>query len=131
MRTLIVDDDFPTRKLLNAYLSPYGACDQVVDGDEAVEAVGLALEEEEPYQLVCLDIMMPNKDGQAVLREIRAMEERYGIHGRRGVPIIMITALGDAENIMEAFKSQCEGYITKPIEREALLEKLRSLNLIT
>ena len=54
-----------------------------VNGKEAVEAVRNALETVEPYNLICLDIMMPEMDGQQALREIRDMEEARGIIAKR------------------------------------------------
>lgn len=130
LRILIVEDEFGSRKLMQKFLAPYGVCDLAVDGEEAVEAFKLAMKEEEPYDLVCLDIMMPKKDGQTVLREIREIEERHNITGLDGVKIIMTTALNDPKNILEAFKSQCEAYIPKPISKQKLLEEMRSLQLI-
>jgi two-component system, chemotaxis family, chemotaxis protein CheY len=63
MRCLIVEDDFVGRKLMQKYLSDYGECDVAVDGEEAVEAFRQAVENETPYDLICLDIMMPNMNG--------------------------------------------------------------------
>ncbi len=130
MRILIVEDEFGSRKLMQKFLSPYGVCDLAVDGEEAVEAFTLAMKEEEPYDLICLDIMMPKKDGQTVLKEIREIEERHNITGLDGVKIIMTTALNDSKNILEAFKSQCEAYIPKPISKQKLLEEMRALGLL-
>ena len=130
MRILIVEDEFGSRKLLQKFLSPYGECDLAVDGQEAVDAFKLALKEEDPYDLVCLDIMLPKKDGQTVLKEIRQLEEKQGIEGLDGVKIIMTTALNDPKNIMEAFKSQCEAYIPKPISKQKLLEEMKGLGLV-
>ena len=130
MKILIVEDDFASRKMLQKYLSPYGECDVVVDGQEALDAFSLALTEETPYDLICLDIMLPKIDGQDVLRQIRTIEKEKGIEGLDGVKIIMTTALGDTKNIMDAFKNQCEGYLQKPIERVRLIQEIRKLKLI-
>lgn len=130
MKTLIVEDDFMSRRLLQKILSPYGSCDIAVDGKESVEAFRLALEENQPYDLICLDIMMPKMDGQEVLREIRKIEVEKSIHGLRGAKIIMTTALGDKGNIMKAFKEQCEAYLVKPIDRKKLLKEIRNLGLL-
>ena len=59
MKILLAEDDYATRKFMVSFLSKYGECDVTVDGMEAVDAFLMALEEEEPYDLVCLDIMMP------------------------------------------------------------------------
>ena len=130
MRILIVEDDFASRKLMQKLLSPYGVCEVVVDGQEAVTAFRESLSNDTPFDLVCLDIMLPKMDGQQVLKEIRKEETERGILGNSGVKIIMTTALSDVENIMSAFRSQCEGYVTKPVSRTRLLAEMRDLGLI-
>ena len=62
MRILLAEDDFVTRKFMTNFLSKYGECDVTVDGMEAVDAFMMAMEDGEPYDLVCLDIMMPVMD---------------------------------------------------------------------
>lgn len=131
MRILIVEDEFGSRKLLHKFLSPYGACDMAVDGEEAVDAFEAAIRENSPYDLICLDIMLPKRDGQEVLKEIRQIEQEHDIIGMKGVKVIMTTALNDPKNILEAFKSQCEAYIPKPISRQKLIEELHNLKLIS
>lgn len=130
MKTLIVEDEFTSRKMLQGLLGPYGHCDITVNGKEALEAFQLAWKENRPYDLICLDIMLPSMDGQEVLKEIRRLEAERGLHGLSRVKIIMITALGDSENIMEAFKGQCEAYLVKPIDKEKLLKEIRPLGLL-
>ena len=130
MKTLIVDDDFTSRKLLLKILSGYGSCDVAVDGKEAVNAFKLALNEWEIYDLVCLDIMMPNMDGQEALVEIRKLEKEKGILGLDGVKVIMTTALDDADSVKTAFREQCEAYLVKPIEKDKLVQKLNEFDLI-
>lgn len=130
MKILIVEDDFASRKLMQKFLSPYGACEVVVDGEEAVNAFKESLEKEEHFDLVCLDIMLPKMDGQQVLKNIRAMEAARGIHGQDGAKVIMTTALSDTSNIISAFRSQCEGYVTKPVSRQRLLTEMRELGLV-
>ena len=129
MKTLIVDDDFFCRKLLKKFLSPYGECDMASGGDDAILAFKTALDEGNPYDLICLDIMMPNMDGHAVLREIRRIESEMSIEGLEGVKIIMISALSDSKNIMNAFKSGCESFIVKPIDKNKVFFELEKLGL--
>ena len=76
MRILIVEDDFASRKFMMNFMSAYGDCDGTVDGMEAVEAYMMALEDEQPYDLICLDVMMPVMDGYQVLHTIRNMEKQ-------------------------------------------------------
>lgn len=130
MRVLIVEDDFISRNLMQKFLSDYGDCDVAVNGREALVAFNLASREGRPYDLLTLDIMMPEMDGQQVLREIRTLEESRGILGPGGVKIVMTTALSDSNNILTSFKEQCQAFLVKPISRDNLLKTLRALGLI-
>ncbi len=129
MKTLITEDDFTSRRLLQEFLRPYGPAHIAVNGKEAVEAVHTSLEAGEPYDLICLDVMMPEMDGQTALRRIRQMEEKAGV-GMDFAKILMTTALGDKDNILEAFAEQCDGYLVKPIRKDLLLQELLKLGLI-
>ncbi len=130
MKTLVVEDDFTSRLLLQEVLKLYGIVDLAVDGQEAVTAFKEALEKGEPYRLVCLDIMMPVKDGQEALREMREMEEAAGISSAQGAKIIMTTALSDPRNVMASFYGLCDAYIIKPVEKAALMAELNRMGLI-
>ena len=130
MKTLIVDDDFTNRLLLQKILKSSGQSHVAVNGKEAVEAVRAAQEGGEPYDLVCLDIMMPEMDGHEALKRIRAMEEEAGISGPDRVKIIMTTALSDRDNILKSIEEHCDGYVLKPFDKAKLLEKLCQLGLL-
>ena len=97
MRTLIVEDDFTSRLLLQTLLSPYGDCHIAVNGREAVAAFRASQESGEHYDLICMDIMMPEMDGQAAIRAIRSIEEAGGTLSSSGVKIIMTTAVDDVK----------------------------------
>ena len=129
LKILIVEDDFTCRKLLQTFLSEYGDCFVAINGYEAVEAVREALDEGQLYDLVCLDIMMPEMDGHEALEAIRQIENEHGIAGLDGVKVIMTTALGDSKNVIGAFRTGCEAYIVKPVSKEKLLEEMEKLGL--
>jgi two-component system, chemotaxis family, chemotaxis protein CheY len=130
VKTLVVEDDFTSRLLLQEILKAYGAVHIAVNGREAVEAVRVAMAAGTPYDLICLDIMMPEMDGQTALRQIRGLEEAKGIFSTDGAKIIMTTALGDLKTFSAAFKELCDAYLVKPIDKGKLLEHLRSFALI-
>jgi two-component system, chemotaxis family, chemotaxis protein CheY len=90
-----------------------------------------ALQENEAYDLICLNIMMPVMDGQQALVEIRKVEEDLGVTGPNATKVIMVTVFDDSQNIMKAFRQgQCEAYMTKPLDREKLLGHIQGLGLI-
>lgn len=130
MKILIAEDDFVSRKVMLGHLSQYGDCDVAIDGIEAVQAITSAIESDVPYDLVFLDIMMPNMDGQEALTCIRNLESENGISLGDGAKVVMSTALSDAHNVLKAFNGQCEAYIVKPVTREKILNQLIELELI-
>lgn len=131
MKILIVEDEVVSQALLTEMLSSYGTCHVVTDGLEAVEAVRVGFDTDERYDLICLDIVLPKMDGQAVLGEIRRMEKERGLIGTDKSKVVMTTVLDDSENIMEAFiQGQCEAYLTKPISKAKLKNQLVDLGVI-
>lgn len=130
MKTLIVEDDFTSRLLLQEILKSYGPSHIAVNGREAIEAVRIALEAKEPYELICLDIMMPEMDGQAALKEIRNMEKSKGMIPSDMAKIIMTTSATDKENVLAAINAQCDYYLVKPVQKKILIRELHRLKLI-
>lgn len=130
MKILIAEDDFASRKAMLNFLSKYGECDITVDGKEAVQAFKMSLEDDEPYDLVCLDIMMPEMDGYAALEKMREMEGKLEISEEKKAKIIMTTALNEGRNVKRAFELGCEAYAGKPIDQEKLINVMGKLGLI-
>ena len=130
MKILIVEDDFASRKFMMDYMSKYGECDGTVDGSEAVEAFMMAREDDEPYDLVCLDIMMPSMDGYQVLKAIREIEEEEGVSKSEEVKVIMMTALSEEKNVKKAFEMGCSVYCAKPVNVEKLTSAMKKLGVL-
>jgi two-component system, chemotaxis family, chemotaxis protein CheY len=126
VRSLVVDDLLLCRKLLGLILSPHGEVDHAPDGDEAVRLFQVALEEGRPYDLVCLDVSMPHRDGCSVLRDIRQFEAQRGIELGNGSKIFMTT--GSTEQVLDTFREGADAYVLKPVrapEFQKLLDKFK------
>ncbi|MEG1459237.1 MAG: response regulator [Acetivibrio sp.] len=130
MKILIAEDDFASRKAMLRFLTKYGECDITVDGEEAIEAFTMALDAQEGYDLICLDIMMPGIDGYQALKGMREIEEERGITEEKAAKIIMTTALNEGRNVTKAFELGCIAYAGKPIDPEKFENVLRKLGLI-
>jgi two-component system chemotaxis response regulator CheY len=128
MRSLVVDDDHICRTLLQHILTPFGPVTYAVDGLGALAEVARSLAQDQPYDLITLDIMMPELDGQQTLKAIRRLEELFGCVRRSSVA--MTSALDDKKNVMTAFREQAELYFIKPLRLEQVLADLRKAKLI-
>jgi two-component system chemotaxis response regulator CheY len=131
MRILIVEDDFVGRKVMHQVLLEYGECDIAVDGLEAVKAFDLAWNSGKPYDVIFLDIMMPNMSGHEALKIIRDRERERGVLPAREVKVIMTSALDDVKNVTQSFfQGGASAYLVKPIERRKVIDELRKLGLV-
>lgn len=130
MKILIVDDDLLNLTLISDILAPIGACDTAATGEAAFALFEKAIAEGSPYDLICLDIIMPGMDGHQVLKQIRFVEDCMGISTADSVKIIMVTGESDVDTILSTYNDRCDVYITKPIVSEILLDKLRYLGLL-
>ncbi|MDR3601722.1 MAG: response regulator [Desulfosporosinus sp.] len=130
MKVLIAEDDLASRRFLSKFLTQYGEVDLVVDGLEALDAYLMASKEKAPYDLICLDIMMPKVDGVKVLKAIRDFETRQEVLSAQRVKVIMTTALAETDYVNQAFKIGCEAYAAKPIDTNKMLEVIKKLGLI-
>jgi DNA-binding response OmpR family regulator len=115
-RVLIVDDEKEMRNLLTICLKPYGYhIDEAQTGFDALQKIM-----DQKYDLIMLDVMMPTVDGFEVLTNVREMIDK-------DVPIILLTALGDTERIVEGLQLGADDYIVKPFEPKELVARIQSV----
>ncbi len=131
MRVLIAEDDLTSRKMLYRILLDYGECTAVVNGREAVEEFQRSLDENTPYDLICMDILMPELDGLQALSAIRDIEHQINADRSSRVNVIMTTTLTDPQTLaMALIKLDVNSYIVKPVSKQRLLYEVKKLGLI-
>ena len=129
MRTLVVDDDQICRSVLQHTLQGYGPVTYAIDGLGAVAEVARSLAEQKPYDLITLDIMMPDLDGKQTLKLIRKLEDMFGI--AQGAKIAMTSAMDDKASIFGSFRDQADLYFVKPLKLDQVVSELRKAQLIS
>lgn len=115
VKILIVDDN---PKILEESLPLYGY--EVVVATDGLKAMTI-LSKTTDFDLILLDVMMPNMNGWSTLEEIRS-DERL-----KSIPIIMITALSDEERIIKGLKNGADDYVVKPFAIKSLLARIEAL----
>src|SRR5450755_2265900 len=99
LRSLLAEDDVASQLLLKTFLNRYGECHVAANGREAVDVFRASLEEGPRFDLICMDIMMPEMDGRRAVRQVRALEEAPGIFSDDGAKIVMTTTVDDIEEV--------------------------------
>ena len=128
MKILIAEDDRISRNFLQKFMQTYGEVDVAVDGMEAVDLYMDSIKNNSPYDLLCLDIMMPKVDGLKVLKVIRQLERQKNVADEDHLKIIMMTALADVGYVDEAFRQGCDAYASKPVDTDKVENVIRCKN---
>jgi two-component system chemotaxis response regulator CheY len=131
-RCLVVDDDELGRELIAQYLEGIAECDMAENGLHAVEKFRDAFEGGNPYDIIILDIVMPEMDGHAAAKEIRQIEKEWGITSNKGVNIIVLSSLNTPNDVIQAYVSaQSVAHLVKPVHPDKLLATLNKLGIRT
>ncbi len=130
MRILVVDDDAPNRKLLTDIASKMGECEGAEGGQEALSAFKKAWEDWRPFNLIFLDVLMPDVDGREVLLKIREIEKEKKVSEQHQVRVIMVTGVSEEETVLDCLRNGCDEFIVKPIDILLVLEKMKKLGLM-
>jgi len=130
LRILLVEDDVACRLLLQTFLARYGDCHVAVNGREAVDLFRTSFDRGSRYDLICMDIMMPEMDGREAVRQIRALEESRGIRSPFGSTIFMTTTVQEIREVFHCFRELCDAYLLKPIDLGQLLSKMSFFQLV-
>ncbi len=125
IKILLVEDELTSRKTLNSFLYPFGEVDIAVNGNKAIAAVEKAIENNQPYELIFLDIMLPELDGITVLKKIRQLENRQEFNENIRSKVIMTSANTDKDVILKAAQADCTSYMIKPIDKTRLYNEIR------
>ena len=120
LKALIVDDSDMSRRIASRIVSRVFACDQAEDGSVAVSKYKEAIDAGEPYDIIFMDVIMPEMDGKEAVRKIREHEENTG---QQRTPIIMVSA----SETLEGIEGMVNGLLRKALSKEALDEILREL----
>ena len=125
IKILLVEDELTSRKTLNLFLHSLGEVDIAINGNKAITAVEKALENNEPYELIFLDIIMPELDGITILKKIRQLETKHEVNEYAKSKVIMSSSNTDKDIILKAARAGCTSYLIKPIDRTRLYNEIR------
>lgn len=131
MRILIVDDELVSRVKMRKILESIGTCETVRNGMHAIAAFRVARASLQPFELITLDIEMPEMDGTEVLYQIREIENQRGVPKEEQVKILMVTSRSDKGNVFTSIQAGCDNYIIKPFDKNTVIKKLQEMGYET
>jgi len=129
MRILIIDDELVSRTKLELIMEYFGDCETLDHGDDALAVFHKAHQENDPFDLIMLDINLPGIDGIQLLSAIRQAEKELDIEKSRQAKILMTSSYRDKKRIVASVQSGCDDYIGKPFNLELIRYKLDKLGI--
>ncbi len=129
MRILIVDDNASGREMMQNQMNSYGECELAESGGAAIIAFEKARDDMEPFDLIMLDISMPEMDGVEVLLKIRDMENKQKYTKQKRAKVMMVTASADKDTVARCIDAGCDSYVVKPLDKQDIINKLQALGL--
>ncbi len=125
MKTLVVDDELVSRRLMQGTMAKFGECEAVESGNKAIVAFENAWKRWAPFDLITLDISMPGMDGIEVLLQIRKREKKTPKETQVKIP--RGTVHSDKDNVSTWMTAGCDDYIVKPFNRETIIKKIEKI----
>jgi two-component system chemotaxis response regulator CheY len=127
MKCLVVDDEFVALTLMTKLLGDLGQCDAATHGQQALRMFSGAIVGSVPYDLITIDIEMPEMDGFALLKRLR---EEELLRNAAPAKKIMVTASSSSHNVNKALTYKCDQFIVKPVVSDLFRQKLAEMGLI-
>jgi len=131
MRILIVDDDYVSRSKLKAILGLQGDCDCAASGEIALKMFEAADKEMMPYNLVTVDVEMPEMNGKELVAQLRQWEEKHGVGLTERAKILMVTIKKELRTVSASYSEGCDGYLVKPVTPETVAQALKEIGMDT
>ena len=124
MRTLVVDDDLVSRRLLRSLVTAFSECEVAVNGRDALQLFESRHATGTPFELICLDVMLPELDGYEVLEAIRKFEAQHQVGLSQCAKIIFFTSVEDPQLVGRSYAIGCQAMVAKPVDRDKLIHAL-------
>lgn len=129
MHILVVDDEVASRSKMKTLMKTFGEVQSAENGMDAINLFEKAIESGRPFQLVTLDIEMPDLQGTEVLQLIRQIEKDNHIAPHQRAKIMMVTCRLEKQKVVDCIQTGCDAYIAKPFNIKAVQEKINKFGL--
>lgn len=125
MKSLVIDDQVTARMLLKCLLEDLGPVAEGTSATSGISTYRAALRSDKPFDLVCVDLGLPDRNGLEVVREIRAAEAAQGMMPGDGAKVLVITASDDPLHEDAARGQRVDAFLKKPLSYDVLKDALQ------
>ncbi len=129
MKILVIDDDPNVKNSIEELPMEIDELQAIRSGDAAIRGVRIALKRQDPFELITVDIELPDMDGRQVVLEIRKMEREYATTKERSAVIVVLTAKADEKSVKTSLAAGANSFIVKPFKPETIIKTLAKSRL--
>lgn len=126
MKILIIDDEITALTKMKLLLTAYGDCALATNANQAMQLCVKAIQSDAAFNLITIDIHLGDDNGHDLLERINQLEIREEVEAAKK---IIVTASGTKKNLLKAYVNGCDGFLVKPVMRDALEQKLTALGV--
>ena len=130
IRALIVEDEHVAREKLKMLMSKFSDCKTVETGEDAIRSFSDSLHSKHYFNVVLLDIGLPDMNGKAILNKIHQLEKEKGVAPEDKTKIIMVTASAAGQALFGSIHDNCDDYLLKPVNEAILRDKLNAVGVL-
>ena len=130
MKTLVTDDELVSRNKLQKIMENFGESIAAENGKAAIARINEAFDKGARFDVITLDVSMPEMDGKEVLLAIRELERKKGLSKDEQIKVLMVSSNVEKDTIMTCIQAGCNDYIAKPVDKDKIINKLKKLGLI-
>lgn len=130
MRVLIIDNDAFSKANAKIFLQGVGHCEEAGDRESALSVFESAIQADEPFRLVLVDIAVTDAEDNSVLTAMRGIEDQQGVSREDRARIFVTTAMGGRQLVTDCLMKGCDEFLVKPLDKNGLFEKLNTHDLL-
>ena len=130
LNALIVEDEQVALAKIKLIMDSIGSYQIAETGDSCLQQFSSSLSSRKYFDVLLIDIGLPDMSGKGLLKKIDELEEKYNVPSDKKVKKIMVTASAEKQDLFGSIQDRCDDYLLKPVTKDIVMDKLKAVGLL-